>query len=232
MSLNEPLWSTWLNFSVHTLPAGNIKTDYKIDKDGFVSVPQPPKSSISAFSVINFSNSSSLVTFHWRKQPEDEKNGPNFRYVIDKSEETKKIYAQKFLPEPKDIVFSISTVNDIGYSDSEFYITVPRGDVLQELPEVEQSILVDNYGKFLLLWNFSGKLQDDAIVTIFWCSQSSSSQCENGVEWKEVTGAQTSFEIPEEEGFINYAFTSISQNNLTKGMKMVPCRLSLGNFQT
>ena len=113
-------------------------------------MPQPPKSSISAFSVINFSNSSSIVTFHWRKQPEDEKNGPHFRYVIDKSEQTKKIYAQKFLPEPKDTVFSISTVNDVGYSDSEFYITVPSRDVLQELPEVEQSILVDNYGLFFL----------------------------------------------------------------------------------
>ena len=135
--------------------------------------------------MITFSNSSSLVTFHWRKQPEDEKNGPNFRYVIDKSEETKKIYAQKFLPEHEDIVFSISTVNDVGYSDSEFYITVPSCDVLQELPEVEQSIIVDNYGQFLLLWNFSQKLHQDAFVTIFWYSQSSS-QCVNEVEWKEV----------------------------------------------
>merc|ERR1711892_557043 len=82
-------------------------------------------------------------------------------------------------------------------------------------------------GQFTLLWNYSDKLPSNSIVTVFWCSKSRDSNCANGVEWKELSKDATKFEIPAEEGFINYAFTSISVNNITRGMKIVPCRLSV-----
>ena len=90
LTKNERLWSSPLNFSMQTLPTGNEKIDQKLIKIFSSSVPFSPKSSMSAFMVTDFLNSSRLVTFYWRKQPEDEKNGSNFRYIIDSEETTYK----------------------------------------------------------------------------------------------------------------------------------------------
>ena len=195
----------------------------------FPSVPSTPQSSISAFTVTKLKNSTRLVTFHWRKQPDDERNGPNFLYVIDPSERTTKHYSEKLVLESENNVFNIGAVNGVGYSNDKFEIVVPNEDDRQKLSEISESILVDNHGQFTILWNYSDKLPSNSIVTVFWCSKSRDSNCANGVEWKELSKDATKFEIPAEEEFINYAFTSISVNNITRGMKIVPCRLSIGN---
>ena len=195
-------------------------------------MPETPKSSVTAFTVIHFSNSTRLVTFYWSKEAEKEKNGPNFRYMINSNEETSQPFADQLQQNNEDVCISISAVNDVGSSNSSIKITVPKEEIRQKLPEVQKSILIDNHGKFLVLWNFQQNLVPaTAIVTIIWCSQSSTRHCGNGIEWEEVNVDEKRFELPKEEKFINHAFTSILRNNSTKGMKIVPCRLSIGSFK-
>jgi hypothetical protein len=205
-----------------------MRKSIKNIKDSFFSVPFSPKSSMSAFTVTNFPNSSRLVTFFWRKQQEDEKNGPNFRYIIDNSEETTTPYKEKIADASKDSVFNISAVNDVGYSEAVFTIIVPSEEERQKLAEIHHSILINNHGQFMVIWNYKDNLPKSTIVTILWCTRSSDRHCGDGIKWQELTVDETQFAIPEDGGFINYAFTSITQNNRTKGMDIVPCRLSLG----
>ena len=148
--------------------------------------------------------------------------------TIDNSEETTTLYKEKIIDESKDIVFNISAVNDVGYSEAVFTMAVPSEEERQKLAEVNQSILIDNNGQFMVIWNYKENLPTNTIVTIFWCARSSDRHCGNGIKWKERTVDENKFAIPQDQGFINYAFTSITQDNRTKGMNIVPCRLSLG----
>ena len=134
-------------------------------------MPLSPKSPISAFTVTKFPNSSRLITFYWGNQPEDEKNGPNFRYVINVSEETTASYKVKIIDESKDMVFNISAVNDVGYSEAVFIIAVPSEEERQKLAEVNESILIDNHGQFMVIWNYKENLPTSTIVTTSWAEQ-------------------------------------------------------------
>ena len=168
------------------------------------------------------------MTFHWRKQAEEEKNGPNFHFLINNSSETEGHYTKQAIPESEPYHLSVSTVNEVGPSKEEFVFKVPSEESVQNVPEVKESLLVDNNGKFSLAWHMPRQqLSSDFMLTVFWCSGSSDSDCVNGIKWQDIAGDSTEFEIPEED-FVDFAFISLSQNNITRGMRIVPCRLSLG----
>ena len=119
-------------------------------------------------------------------------------------------------------------MNEVGPSNEEFIFKLPSEESVQNMPEVKESILVDNHGKFSLAWHTPRQqLSSDFMLTVFWCSGSRDSDCVNGIKWQDIVSDATEFEIPEEE-FVDFAFISLSQNNSTRGMRIVPCRLSLG----
>ena len=191
-------------------------------------MPLPPKSSSSAFVVTEGKNSSREIRFHWKKQKKLDMNGPNFKYVLNNIDETDAHYVIKTDSGELENVLKISAMNDIGFSNEEQTIVCSREEERKLLPEIKHSILVDNNGTFFVVWKEYNSLALNSIVTVFWCSNSVSINCEDGINWEEVSSSQTRYEIPKESGFVKEAFISVSQNNASSGMRHVSCKYSTG----
>ena len=194
-----------------------------------LKVPLPPKSSSSAFVVTAGKNSSREIRFHWKKQKKEAMNGPNFKYVLNNIDETDAHYVIKTDNGDLENVLKISAMNAIGFSNEEQTIVCSREEERKSLPEITHSILVDNNGTFSVLWKEYNSLALNSIVTVFWCTDSVSINCEDGIDWEEVSPSQTKYEIPKESGFVKEAFVSVSQNNASSGMRHVSCKYSTGN---
>ena len=212
MSTAHPnVWSSWLKTTATTEP----------------SFPLAPSSSPLAFMVSDSGNrSTELITFHWRKQPNDKQHGPEFRYLVTNEQNETEVsvpYWDQEVPRSKKLTLEVAGLNSIGKSHEVLRMSSLNkggGD-----SGVGPSVVVTREnGDTVVLWGEPGK--DVVERQVIW-GAGSTHLLEEGIDWADVGNTAGNLTLHTTNPPPQHVFLAArNADGSSRGMEKVGCRLT------